>query len=564
MYVLLFFLAIVVAPCVYLAMAFRSRRPTSFEEYHYAGRTIEPGEFVSSTVAYALQIAVLVLFVTWGYQYGFWTIWVPIFWGLGYLVLAYLVKRGKMDRFLMQEHLGTIHQFLGDRSQIGALALLTALVSLLGIAGPAMFEAFFAANISSRLIVDMGQPSSADALIDQYTKLFFWAFLLLAAIYMLYGGYRTIVRTDGVQLSIGYGAFSIALSLLLVRAAETSGPGPSTVLLVLLVVLSLCSLAAWRFMIAKRGHPTRRMVFIGCIVVPLCIYLAGLAVVIVRAGGDGVFSLDGFLRDQQFASPTALGGMMLLNLLIANALYQLVDIGQWQRLGSVVYDKENPKASRTAIAGYLRYIAVFSFISWIVAVCFGMALHYVPGDMSAHAFDELAAFMLLAQQSQSSVDKAIVLLLLISVGAVMFSTLDSLIAAIAFTAHNDILRGLGRRWQRPGIARLTTLVLLVACGLLYLFANARVANFAEILYASWAMQIGLFWVVVFALSKRPLSPTFALLSVGTGMGGALVPLFVGSPLSTYTHGAVFALAGSGVMAALATTIPGGRVSSEGG
>ena len=561
-YALCLFLAIAAAPCIYVVMAFRTKRPETFAEYHYAGRTIAPADYVSSTIAYALQVAVLTLFATWGYQYGFWTISVAIFWGIGYLVLASLVKRGTIDRFLRQDRLGTIHQFLGVRSHIRALALIAALVSLMGIAGPAMFEAHFVANISSRLIVDIGHSEDPDSLVAEFTALFFWAFVVLAAIYMLYGGYRTIVRTDGIQLSIGYGAFSVALSLLLIRVAKTHSPEPALILLSGLFLLSVVAAICWRFLAGRQQRPARKLVVGGGIVLPLVSYAVGLAVTIVGAGGIEGSAFGSFFAEQQFSNPLALGGMTLLNLLIANALYQFVDVGQWQRLGSVSYDTQTPDKSRAAIAGYLRSIAVFTVISWIVAICFGMALRYVSADMSEHAFDELAAYMLSAQQSTSGIDKTVVILLLVAVGAVMFSTLDSLVAAIAFTAHNDVLRPREDGAKQVLLARAVTFTLLVISGLLYLWAYARVETFAEILYASWSMQIGLFWVIVLSFTNRPLSPIFAVLSVVAGIAGAITPLAVGAPLTTYSHGAIFALLASGLVAVAGVAFPTGRLRAK--
>ena len=55
-----------------------------------------------------------------------------------------------------------------------------------------------------------------------------------------------------------------------------------------------------------------------------------------------------------------------------------------------------------------------------------------------------------------------------------------------------------------------------------------------------------------------------MLSILAGMAGALLPLFVGEPLTTYSYGAIFAFAGAGAVAVLATVLPGGRTQMEGG
>ena len=62
-------------------------------EYFLADKRVNNNDFVDTTVAYGYQIAALSLFASWGYVYGFWTIWVPVFWAIGYQVLRVLNDR---------------------------------------------------------------------------------------------------------------------------------------------------------------------------------------------------------------------------------------------------------------------------------------------------------------------------------------------------------------------------------------------------------------------------------------------------------------------------------------
>jgi Na+/proline symporter len=274
MYILLLVLGLALGPVIYVAMTFVGKPAEDYKDFHYAGRTLTPADLVSTTVAYALQVAVLTLFATWGFEYGISSMWVPIFWALGYLLLARMVESGRLDAFLRQDGLGTIHAFLALRYRFRALAVLAALASLIGLWGPAMYEAYFAGNLVSRLFDAATHPSQSDSFISEYTVLFFAAFLLVAAAYMLYGGFRHVVWTDIIQLAMGYSLFSVALSIMLFSIARSGHLVPAATILAILVAVSGLLIWYWCRNLWRVSDLLRR----ACALVPLVIAFASYTI----------------------------------------------------------------------------------------------------------------------------------------------------------------------------------------------------------------------------------------------------------------------------------------------
>lgn len=125
----------------------------------------------------------------------------------------------------------------------------------------------------------------------------------------------------------------------------------------------------------------------------------------------------------------------------------------------------------------------------------------------------------------------------------MFSTVDSLVSGTAFTVHNDLLGGpkgiLGKKWS----ARIVTAIVLIIGFALYTWIRPFINNFSDILYSCWAMQIGLFPVLLSLLLGWKINKWTALLSVLAGIIFALLPNFLTS-FDPYSHSPIFALVGS--------------------
>jgi len=543
-------LAGLIGPVLYWFISLNKKyRTDNFEDFHYAGRTIKPENYIDSTVMYAMQVAALTLFATWGFMYGIGTLWVPIFWGFGYWLLAKLIESGKLDNFLTQEHLGTIHQFLAEKSKWRLIGVLAAFISLFGILGPAMYEANFVGSAMARIntasFAEMARINTASELsvnMIAETSLALWlfvGFVVVAAIYMLFGGFKAIVLTDVWQLSIGFGGFSIFTAVLLYRVAKHGEMFAAMILTISLLLLTVWLLYIW-YKNQKKGLSTLITLSLS-----LLGYVVALASILFNTSSTDTWK--DFLENQHFSEPFGLGIMSLLSLLIANGLYQVVDVGQWQRLASVKTD-ETLDATKRTLARSIRYIMIYSPITWVIAIVFGMTLKYLMPELS-DPYDAVGAFLV----HYWSISQWLVILIIVAMIAIMLSTLDSLVAAITFTLHNDCLVAFKPQWRTLAAGRIVTVAFLVVGFYFYTVLSGKVSNFADILYTCWAFQIALFPLVMTAVFRNKLSAPTALASLVAGIFGSLFPLFSES-LNPYEHSPTLSLLGAGVVMLIGNTL----------
>lgn len=542
---MLIFIAVLIGPILYLTITLTGKKPADYYDYHYGGRTIPLHHFTDSTVMYAMQVAAITLFATWGYDAGLWAIWVPVFWAMGYFFIGKLITKGLLDPFLKQESVGTIHQFISDKGKSKLLGALAALASLLGIAGPAMFEAQYVGELVARIGSSSLELESGSLIVDKYSPLFFGAFLILASIYMLYGGFKAVVSTDVYQLGIGYSGFSIVLSVLLFIVANSGHKFVSILLLTALLFSSVGILFYWRHVFNSNSHLEKRWLSELPLYIGLLSYLVGLTFSIVMAEPGGpLLSADvwaDFAKHHQIFNPLSLGGMSIFSLLIANSLYQVVDIGQWQRLASVQLDMNNFEGSKRNLVRVIQLTGVYSAFTWILAIFFGMTLKYISTGISSNPYDATAIFLLQYAKGDAS-EQLVVFLMLISLVAIMLSTLDSLVSSIAFTIHNDWLVSLNEKLRTIAVGRLFTIAFMLCAFYLYGLLSVRVNNFADILYSCWALQIAMFPLVLISLKKGAIHRWWAFWSLLGGMLGAMLPVaFPKLGMSPYEYAPLLAL-----------------------
>ncbi|MBL7074925.1 hypothetical protein ISS37_06780 [candidate division KSB1 bacterium] len=180
-----------------------------------ADKKINNNEFLNTTVAYAYQIAAISLFASWGYIYGFWTIWVAVFWFLGFFLLKKLNDYDLLKKYIQSESTLSIHGFLAKKYKSGNVARIAAIASMLGLSGTAFFEAEFTSNI----IISAVNTTQGQSLF----MLLFFIFVVVALIYIVVGGFKAVVETDRIQLSFGFIAFSIFLVLTYIKCHSLSG-----------------------------------------------------------------------------------------------------------------------------------------------------------------------------------------------------------------------------------------------------------------------------------------------------------------------------------------------------
>jgi hypothetical protein len=67
--------AVMMGPFLYLLGILFSPAPVDSGDYNFANKEIRQSGYIDTTVMYALQVAAIALFATWGYLYGLSSIW---------------------------------------------------------------------------------------------------------------------------------------------------------------------------------------------------------------------------------------------------------------------------------------------------------------------------------------------------------------------------------------------------------------------------------------------------------------------------------------------------------
>lgn len=511
-------------PLLYLGAIFFTPAPTSSSDYHYATRTLPPHDYVDTTVMYAVQVAAVALFATWGYLYGLVTTLVPIFWGLGYVIVARMISNGKLDNLLTTDSFGTLHQFISYSGKFPAVAMLAAILTLLAIAGPAMFEAFFTASVIERSLPNTYKGAGFNIAL---------LFLLFSAIYMIRGGFRGGVRLDRIQLATGYLGFVLFLSVLIFSAI---GKGNGPVLSIISLILMICTsaIAYGRHIHSKR---TNHIDFFALITTCTAVVISATLCILLLINASPITE---YAIIKQFFFPDSFSLLAIFSLFVANGIYQLVDVGQWQRLLSVNPNHGSIENSRLIIAQSIYNIAYTSPLTWVISIMLGILLRVVSPDANAYEATLLIVDYLVSLPTWYG--PILLSLLIVSLSAIMFSTIDALVSATSFTVCRDVIRIKNTNKSSLYKDRFVTVLTLLAQLVFFLVVREFSDDKADaVLYLCWSFQIGFAPAVIFAIYKVELPQLALLLSLAAGVVGAVVPLlFIGSE-SVYEYSPWLAL-----------------------
>jgi hypothetical protein len=246
------------------------------------------------------------------------SILVALFWGAGYIIIIKLLDSGKLDKIILSEHFGTLHQFIGrnvkgqNNDQSKLVSIIASIITLIAISGPAMFEAFFTASVVN---LSTGTENFPNIVLAS-------AFIIISALFILRGRFRGSVFLDQLQLATGYLIFVVFLSLFLLIATTRTN---SISILMLLFILFLSTLG---ISISRTWHFNRSIEPDFLAKFSLTVTWLATTTVIV------VFILVFFSHQPLSNSSLQLGIFFpsifsfwsLVSLFVANGLYQLVDV----------------------------------------------------------------------------------------------------------------------------------------------------------------------------------------------------------------------------------------------
>lgn len=489
--------AILVGPVMYIAVTLTARSPASVAEYEYGDRSLNPSDVLDSSIMYALQVAAIALFATWGHMYGFAAAVVPLFWMVGYFIFSWMLSDAFLQSFASDKRFRTLHDFLANHGASRTVCVVAALLTLVGLSGPAMFEAFTVGRTIVAATPALGSSGSAGLSL---------AFLAIALIYMTRGGFSGVVKIEQIQLAIGYGGFNVAFAMALYLSSEQIGRER-------VVFLSIiCLICAVLFFIGKLWYHFKVHAYLASFPenesatqthdvlgwIACLLGVASFLIVLILApqseSVDPSAMVENSSAEHMNFGFTALA---LFSLFVANAFYQFVDVTQWQRLLSIRPNTEDLAETGKILRSNILVGGVCSSLTWVIAVAFGVFLKYLYPDQDPYSV--LSHFVGEIAKTSSHINGWLLFVLVASLVAVMFSTLDSLVAGTSFTVQNDILSGVWKsdRSTAVVISRISTVIVVFLQLAFYLTISEIAGNRVDaVLYVCWSFQLAMLPVVV--------------------------------------------------------------------
>ena len=391
------------------------------DDFFLAYKKVGLTTFSSSSIAYAFQVSTIYPFLLWGAS-NFYL--VPLIntvcWGLG--ILLFYLSFNRYKQFIGQDL--TLHGFLG--TQYGpSVRTVASYLTIIGFLGFAIAETYF----GSKVLLSVIENKSTFYLVVAGSLLFVFG-------YIAYGGQLSSMRTDQLQLVISYlGVFGIMIYFLYVLVAHNiASPGFLSISLIVLSAYIPIILIFRKFKFIKLGeHDTKiNRVINSALNFAVCLLMVVLFALAIFKGiySGSNYAVPHFLNIEGF------GISGLLSLIVLPLAWQFVDLTNWQRLLSVKADKgHDDKSLHANIRRGLLIYAVESPFTWLIFLFFGLlAVTAMPGFTFDDLLIDIPKHLI---NSSGLLQHVIGYTFIVSVIAIMLSTVDSFIVGIIFTFVYD-------------------------------------------------------------------------------------------------------------------------------
>ncbi|MFM2224728.1 MAG: hypothetical protein RJA07_930 [Bacteroidota bacterium] len=478
------------------------------DDFFLAYKKVGVTAFSSSSIAYAFQVSTIYPFLLWGASNFY---FVPaantICWGLGIFIFYLCFNRYK--KFIGQGL--TLHGFLGKQYGV-SVRVVASYLTIIGFLGFAIAETYFGSKVLLSIIDN---------------KNLFYIVVIIALLfvfgYIAYGGQLSSIRTDQLQLIISYiGIFGLMLYffyLLLRNSSNISGALSLSFLILLIYIPIVLFFRKFRF-INFNEEDTKTNKFINQIlnsaIGVLMVSILGIAAYKLFQTGFN-FPISNLINVEGF------GVTGLLSLIVLPLCWQFVDLTNWQRLLSVKPTTVNDTESlpQNIRKGLLIY-AVESPFTWIIFLFFGLLTvsslpHFTFQDLLIDIPKRLINSGSLAQEFFGYT-------FIVSILAIMLSTVDSFIIGIIFTFVYDSY-GKTRRLldseneveirssygSITNAGRIFGLIAILFGILLFVIFDKKVPNggelFINLLLAFYSAQLSFFPLIfgILFLKKHPSS-----------------------------------------------------------
>lgn len=402
------------------------------------------------------------------------------------------------------------------------------------LAGPAMVEAFTVGRIIGVALPAFGPAGGVGIAL---------AFLMVSLIYMTRSGFPGVVRLNQIQMTIGYGGFCVALAGAMILFKDLVSPNTSASLSFAGLAATICIA---RLKITHDVSTRKYLAGLDPKVAPRqtadLLGLSAVGVAVLSFTASGIFSLmNGAFSGDGGAFPNAFGGastfgftfLATLSLFMANAFYQFVDVTQWQRLLSLTVDKEKFSETCSMFRTNIITGGLCSSLTWILAIMFGFFLRTIFPDPTISAYDVLPMFFVKLLENGSDLAGPLLFLFVAALVAIMFSTLDAIVAATAFTVQEDLL-GIESVKASLLLARSATVLVVFLQLIFYLLLSVASGDRIDaVLYICWSFQLSMLPVVFGLIMGRAGSYPARIASMAAGCLGALAPLAFGTAADAY-------------------------------
>ena len=437
--------ALAVPLVVYVVAAFLTPRGkvSTLGGYFTARRETGAAPVANSSLAFTLQVATLFPFLYWGIQ-G----WIlPAIVNAVCLGIGIWLFRSKLPRILELVNADgdtkTLHGLLGTAFDSKRVTKIAAGVTILGMLGLAVAEAYWGMQILTILV-------PADT--PEYYALVFGALFFVLA-YLWYGGAWGSMKTDTWQLVFTYVGFSITLVFCISRCLSSSGKTSSAMFIVgiLMAVGALMSVwTRWKCSISplstmrlntantstgQAEQESSRAVDLMRELLSVCTYIA----LIVLAGAFVWLAFRSW-SERSFVplgNPGNGGWISIVALACMPLAFQFVDMSQWQRLQALAGDRKKvlSRARRSTLV-----FAVEAPFSWLMCLALGtLILGAVPEiETAPDKAGALSAFPRLLIESGDPWSILVAFTFMVVVMAIMLSTIDGTILAAMYAFVGDI------------------------------------------------------------------------------------------------------------------------------
>lgn len=404
----------------------RTRSKLTARQFFFMDHQATLSNYVDTTVAFSLQVAVTIYFIFWGYKYGWSNILFVLTWCLGIYIFS--LAAPKFSAMLLAHE--TLLSYIALESR--SVRLVSAIVIVLSLFGLMYTELF----LTTKFIATAIAHTSSEISYENWYWITFFMLLVSVGLYVSVGGAQKVVSTDKQQLVLAYLASTVFFMAIHWDVAKNGARVYYwTYIPILFAYVALwlgCGLSAY----ISDGTTNRRFRFfprefsLASTYTPFfcAILLTVLIVAPPKFGGSDVIDFPKSVFSM-IDEESGYGVWALFGFAIANIIWQFSDYTAYHRLGLLKLDDDDAVARVGAIKRSILGTMLSSPVTWALGVFAGMAIHasgLIPDSAADQNifFDFVAALVRSSSGGDQSSYVALTALGMF-ITAVMLSTVDS-------------------------------------------------------------------------------------------------------------------------------------------